>query len=957
MGRSAFIYVLPFLLLVSFSCSAINISFGCETFDQDREALYVQMPYPLLVEQITIDADVPIDRQEIFYLLGITPGMSIDAECMERAVERLIQKNRFKKITLISDEAAPGFLRFFLEAAWTLNKVKLHDISFGKASYRQCYLIEQGDFFDLKKHMVSLKKIGELMYANGYFCGSIKDTINRFPLTKTVEVHLSCKLSTRFSIRKINLNLNSAGASAAVRLPLQEDIYKQIQALQGCLYDKKVITQKAECIKNILIQKGFFQSQIILEELLNKKNATVDLVWSINIGPSRGLEFLGNHFFSSKQLLDHITQFGRSIVLIPHTILAQEIVQLYKSSGFLEVSVDGADQKEGSSTFIINEGSRFIIDQVRLYNVHSFDNLFLQKKCFAELIRLKYAHEKKITDAIENLLDLYVEAGFFDVRIVNRTLKILGPSSCCLELTIEEGSRYSLANVYIAGFSQLSSKIFDDKQIQYPYVTVDLIKQQEQLIRHNFNQLNCHIIRLYPEFIKQGENTVTIVWHVKTRGTVHFGKTIVIANDKQPFSYIMKMCTYKEGQIWDQQKLRETFVALKDLSIFDSITIVPSTRTVEGQRDVLIRVNFDDPFELRLRAGLELLQVEKYRTFGGIAFRGGGTFIVKNPAQAGDCLTFDADIGRFDYEITGKYRYPWPFGFPVRLELQLYNMFYDQPSFSGALKNIYGIRQHGFLASIDKSFSCVTLNLTSGIELCMTGAAACSEKDFICATNLAQAINFDTSLLGKNIPFFFAEQSCFIDYLDNKLNPQSGFYTLGSCKLMLPFQETKTVLFKGFIESAYFIPIKNIVLALRARAGHIWFSSFKAISPAERFYLGGSHSLRGYDADMAPPLGFFDDKGKEVVVPRGGKSMFNINAELRIPVVTDLDGVLFSDLGALAGDSWTSLRSEGILGTSGFGIRFRTPVGPLRFDIGWKWHRKHAFERSYAWYLTFGQSF
>ena len=122
--------------------------------------------------------------------------------------------------------------------------------------------------------------------------------------------------------------------------------------------------------------------------------------------------------------------------------------------------------------------------------------------------------------------------------------------------------------------------------------------------------------------------------------------------------------------------------------------------------------------------------------------------------------------------------------------------------------------------------------------------------------------------------------------------------------------------------------------------------------------MGGSHSLRGYEADLAPPLGIFSDNdADDHVVPRGGKSMLNGNIELRFPIAKKIGCVLFQDFGALSGDNFADFKPHNILGATGFGARFFTPLGPLRFDIGWKWKRQQLVERAYAWFLTFGQAF
>ena len=94
------------------------------------------------------------------------------------------------------------------------------------------------------------------------------------------------------------------------------------------------------------------------------------------------------------------------------------------------------------------------------------------------------------------------------------------------------------------------------------------------------------------------------------------------------------------------------------------------------------------------------------------------------------------------------------------------------------------------------------------------------------------------------------------------------------------------------------------------------------------------------------------------MVPIGGKSLVNMNLELRFPLYgTILGGVIFTDIGGLAQDRLAAIKPHNLLGASGFGLRCNTPVGPLRFDIGWKWRTSFEHERSFAWFLTLGNAF
>ncbi|MDP3889202.1 MAG: BamA/TamA family outer membrane protein, partial [bacterium] len=290
-------------------------------------------------------------------------------------------------------------------------------------------------------------------------------------------------------------------------------------------------------------------------------------------------------------------------------------------------------------------------------------------------------------------------------------------------------------------------------------------------------------------------------------------------------------------------------------------------------------------------------------------------------------------------------------------EFQVYSITYDQPGFIGSKKNIYTLMQHGVLLGLQKKEMHFDAGINVGFEWMQTRINAGTQD---CINQLSKAINFEPGFTDKTIPFFQIEPNIFIDYLDHKLNPTHGYYTLLSLKGMFPIDyiQPEAYFIKLLGEQAFFVPLGASVGAIRLRFGHIFHRIFSTIMPSERFYLGGSHSLRGYETDLTPPLGLFcDSDGNKNRVPQGGRSMINVNTELRFPVLKDLGGVIFHDMGMLSGDCFADFKPGNILSTSGFGVRFYTPVGPLRFDIGFKWCKDCPLDRSYAWILTFGQAF
>ncbi len=191
-----------------------------------------------------------------------------------------------------------------------------------------------------------------------------------------------------------------------------------------------------------------------------------------------------------------------------------------------------------------------------------------------------------------------------------------------------------------------------------------------------------------------------------------------------------------------------------------------------------------------------------------------------------------------------------------------------------------------------------------------------------------------------------------MDYSDNLLDPTTGWRlnflaapytdTLDAGVIFLKTQVTGTTYLRLTDGAKY-------ILALRGNLGSIAGTSRNDIPADERFYAGGGGSIRGYGYQLAGPL---DDEND----PVGGRSLIELNGELRYRMSDTIGLVYFIDGGTVADSALPSLEERLFIGT-GIGLRYITPIGPLRLDAGIPIDRRSDVDDLFQIYVSIGQAY
>ncbi|HSC25401.1 MAG TPA: BamA/TamA family outer membrane protein [Candidatus Babeliales bacterium] len=956
------------IIIMSFFCFGLvnaqqennRIPFTVMSHDYiDKEVIKNILISPTILTNLSFESDVILQEQEFLYLMGFDKGCVINSEDIIAAIGRFAKKNKYSMIqmTMVIDDHGIS-VHLIFKAAWIFKKIKIHNMYQRKQSLLQLYLMERGDNFDQSKHDHSLTKIKDYLISNGYFNQNISSFFEYNHYTKEVIVHISIKKGQQFYFGTHIVEIKSDNAIYEDNDKLCKLVQKKLSRdLSSSVFIQEQLHNEIIIMKNYLAKKGFLHTTIDSEHTIDYVHSVVNVCWKVTIHQKKEIVFFGHRFFSKRQLFDKILVFGQSTWLLPASLLAEEIVRAYKSKGFLNAEVITQEEKE-RSFFIIKEGPRAIITAIEIKNGTYGHQDVIKKKCFGELLKHSYFDTYLYDKAINLLTNFYFNQGFPAFTVIHHdVVEKNEKNEYALVVTVDEGGQKQIKTVSVNGHSEFNEydpfkKIIIEGNIPFTNKVID--EQRAFLVAH-FQSLGY----LYPKItlaIESLNSDVSLRWSVDSGEKIRFGKTIMSGSSSIPFSCVKPFLCYKEGELWDQTKIKQTFTALKELEIFETIHFSADGSYAHENRSILLKLHPDDRYEIRTRAGLELQHVRKYQTFSGLTYKIGGTTLIKNPSNCADQIRFDCDFARSHREIVGCYRRPWFMKYPFFTTLQIYSIIYDQPGFIGSDNDLYTLVQNGFFLGIQKKSKHFNIDCNNGFEWMKIHI-----KDNVQQLSFARAIDFKPQLIDKLVPFVFIEPTLMIEWLDDLLYPTRGGLFLFSLKGMIPVKKKykDSSFFKLLCEQSLFIPLKTVVAALRFRCGHIFYREFSAIMPSERFYLGGSHSLRGYEADLAPPLGIFvDEENNEHIVPRGGRSMVNANIELRLPLYKKKIGaVLFQDLGALSGTLFADFKRQDVLAATGFGLRIFTPLGPLRFDIGWKWRKQIPVERSFAWFLTFGQAF
>ncbi len=951
-------------------CSINGLS---EHYRQDIEQ---SLPDTLYVQCVQFFMPTKFDVDELTVITGLKSEKSLTKKDIIASLFYLNQMDTFKEITLkIYRKNTHNYtVQLYLVKDCILSEIKVSGSLHGKEIYKNAYLIDIGEIFDEGKHYHSLLAMKKICHEQGYFQAELIDQVVTNEQDASVSVGILLKKGPRFQIDKATCIIDGPCHIPPYEI---ETIYQKVTnvccaKLHSKFYTQDLVENMQIKMKVLLEHKGFMVLNIGFQETLHTDKKTIDIAFKVTIDRKKEFIFVGNSFYSNQELLDHLLLYGKSAWHFPSSVITDEIVQYYKNKGFWNVTV--AVREEKDKVFcLIQEGNRILISDICLKNDNDSSALCLIKSGYFQSMQSKFFDKDLIKKNLEELIKLYRQQGYWDAKIIKQDyVKEHKDHIYTLIITIDEGRKRLMGDVKIPAYPKIEQEFISSWSHHFHKgFDNSLLNEQKQWLTTYLKNKGYFKVAinytLQNSVLDDHQSIVDVTWNIALQESeVKFGKTIILGNNSIPYTSLMKEICYEQGQNWDREKIEQTLKNLKDLQVFQSVSIYPSKDVDEFLcKPIFMKLIRAQRYEIRTRFGLQQvgrnLQLAK-----GFTYKFGGTLCIKNFFNAADQFSLDIDVTRFYRNTAACYQFPWLFERRIRCQFKVYDSFYQQPVYIGSKNSLYAATQQGFLWNMTHAFTSLSVSGSAGIEF-----MGIRQADQPC---LGSIIDYDPELLGKKTPYIFFEPNMVWQKVDNVLNPCRGHLSFISCKGMIDLN-SKTSFFKLLVEhSQYFSFFQKTVLALRVRGGHVFNRCFSQIIPIERFYLGGQSSIRGYERDYCPPFGRLTEPIYDQhaglpscannlwrYAPQGGRTMFNFNTELRFAVYKNLGGAIFNDIGALFKnnviDTFKNVKDHFFAGT-GFGIRYDTPIGPLRFDAAFKWKRQCPdFESRWVVYLTLGQAF
>ena len=746
--------------------------------------------------------------------------------------------------------------------------------------------------------------------------------VENLPGTLTILVNeLGLKLFKREKITEVRIKGNDR---------IEEDAIRRVLKIKpGDVLNPKDISDETKAVYKM----GYFDDiRIEAQTVPQGKIITVVVTEKPTV---RSILLDGNTWvYDDDEIKEEITLRKGSILNI--NIIQNDmrrIEELYKEKNFHNVKVSfkvyPKKNNQADIEYVIDEGDKFQIKKITFVGNNAFSS--------SKLKRLMSSSEKGFLSFITNSGDLnqeqliqdaakltafYQNKGYVQARVGEPEV-IFEEDGIVINIRLVEGPQFKVGTVAMAG---------------------DLIIAEEQLLAtlkigeeefYNRDTLRLDVIELTDLYSDEGyayadispridedpeKLVVNITFDINKGKQVYFEEIIISGNTKTRDKVIRRQLKVYEQELYSGRRLKRSVRNLYRLDFFEDIKI----NTIKGSGDDKMRLRID---------------VAEKRT-GAFSFGAGygnveNLFLTasvseKNLFGRGQILALKGQLGTKTTRYTLSFTEPWFLDIPLSAGADVYNWAYD---FSTYDKDSVGVKLRlGY-----PLFDFTRGNLTYTYDIADIHNV---EDDASTSIQRDQGENIKSSITAR-IRY---------DSRDQLFNPTGG--SMHNMSYEFAGLGGNVGFNKVIGETAWYFPLLwQTIGVLHAKAGYAKELEGKSLPDYEKFYMVGIDALRGFERDDLSPR---DEDGNEI----GGNKFVQFNAEIRFPLVPEAGvfGVTFFDTGDIYAND-EDIELNNLRESAGLGVRWLSPMGPVRLEYGWILDPKETDAAAGNWEFSMASAF
>jgi len=604
----------------------------------------------------------------------------------------------------------------------------------------------------------------------------------------------------------------------------------------------------------------------------------------------------------------------------------RKIQDLYIEEGYYLATVkhriDLVDPQTVKVVFVIEEQSKVKVRSITFVGNTSVPDddlkgvMRTQEGSLLSFLSKGGAFKREFFDNDLNILQyLYLTKGHIQARVRDPVVK-LSTDRRFIDITlyVDEGPQFKVGKIDVEGDSPIpkadmlavvklkSGEVFDYSKVHDDTVALgDLLKD---LGYANVDVSNQSVPNVETKIVDWS-------YRIQKGAKVYFGQVRMKGNDSTRDKVLRRELTFQEGDLYSSTKIKRSKALVQRLGFFDKVELKTRPTNRDDVVDVVVEVKERTTGTFQVGAGFS--SVDNFITTAQIS--------KDNFLGRGQTLSFQATLSSIRTLFISSFFEPYFLDTNVTFAFELFN--FDQLYTDFSRTSTGGNLTWGY-----RFWDVFMASITYNLERIKTSIGGFSGRESVPIAGLLDA-GFNSSV----------RLTLTYDTRDDRMFPNTGWFIQGTSEFALAEFGSSFPFNRYVVKARRFFPLPlGAVLRLGAVTGVI--TAPGTIPLFERFFVGGIFTVRGFTrnslgARVPVPSSTSPDSPSSLFNEGGNKQLY-FNNEIEVPIVgppVNLRGVVFFDAGnAFAPGAPIALFD--LRSSFGWGIRWFSPVGPLRFEWG-----------------------